>query len=473
MKKLITTIITVVLLATLIPLSAFTSFAATASGPCGALANWSFDASTGTLTISGRGFVDTVLWNDYKDQITTVVVNEGITKITAPGAFADCDSLVSVSLPESLTDIGPNYGGDKGTFQGSDALTTVKLPNSLERIGQNVFKSCKGLTEITLPKNLKTIDYDAFEECYNLKSIKVDSVALETVNSSFYKAGKSSEECKVTFGKNVTVVPKDMFAWSGITEVVFEGNSIKEIQESAFERCERIVTLNIPEGVTSVGINIISHCDGLKELTIPSTLTDITSYAFGYAYGLEKIYYNATNAKINGNVLMSANSVFGYTALYSTCTVYIGENVKSLPDNTFRDSKISYIVFNGANVKNTGKCSFHDCQQLKSVVYPGTQEMWDRIIQESCGRESCRKYIDATIFCTGEVTEFEKDFLKGDINMNGKIDARDYLLLKRAYFGTFTIECPQEVADINGNGKIDARDYLLLKRAYFGTYTIE
>ncbi|MBR4950406.1 MAG: dockerin type I repeat-containing protein, partial [Clostridia bacterium] len=60
----------------------------------------------------------------------------------------------------------------------------------------------------------------------------------------------------------------------------------------------------------------------------------------------------------------------------------------------------------------------------------------------------------------------------GDVNMNGKIDARDYLLLKRAYFGTYTLQCQMSVADINGNGKIDARDYLLLKRAYFGTYTI-
>ncbi|MBR5279148.1 MAG: hypothetical protein IKU23_07795 [Clostridia bacterium] len=61
----------------------------------------------------------------------------------------------------------------------------------------------------------------------------------------------------------------------------------------------------------------------------------------------------------------------------------------------------------------------------------------------------------------------------GDVNGNGKIDARDYLLLKRAYFGTYTLTCDLEVADVNGNGKIDARDYLLLKRAYFGTYTIK
>jgi len=63
--------------------------------------------------------------------------------------------------------------------------------------------------------------------------------------------------------------------------------------------------------------------------------------------------------------------------------------------------------------------------------------------------------------------------VKGDINENGNIDARDYLLAKRAYFGTFTLDKASEYAsDINGNGKLDARDYLLLKRAYFGTYTM-
>ena len=63
--------------------------------------------------------------------------------------------------------------------------------------------------------------------------------------------------------------------------------------------------------------------------------------------------------------------------------------------------------------------------------------------------------------------------LRGDINASESIDARDYLLLKRAYFGTYTMECAPAVADINDNGQLDARDYLLLKRMYFGTYTLE
>ena len=81
-------------------------------------------------------------------------------------------------------------------------------------------------------------------------------------------------------------------------------------------------------------------------------------------------------------------------------------------------------------------------------------------------------YNQATISYGGNVpTDAQKSAC--DINGNGKIDARDYLLLKRAYFGTYTLTCAPEAADINGNGKIDARDYLLLKRAYFGTYEIK
>ena len=75
-----------------------------------------------------------------------------------------------------------------------------------------------------------------------------------------------------------------------------------------------------------------------------------------------------------------------------------------------------------------------------------------------------------------ELPESDEDKTKksGDINDNGKIDMTDYILLKRAYFGTYDFtEMQYNRGDINGNGNIDMTDYILLKRAYFGTYTIK
>ena len=59
----------------------------------------------------------------------------------------------------------------------------------------------------------------------------------------------------------------------------------------------------------------------------------------------------------------------------------------------------------------------------------------------------------------------------GDINNNGEIDSNDYMLLKRAYFGTFKLNDVQEICgDCNQNGSIDSNDYVLAKRVYFGTF---
>ncbi len=65
----------------------------------------------------------------------------------------------------------------------------------------------------------------------------------------------------------------------------------------------------------------------------------------------------------------------------------------------------------------------------------------------------------------------DPDIVKGDINGNEEIDAVDYTLLKRMYFGTYDVS-DITVGDINNNEEIDAVDYTLLKRIYFGTYVI-
>ena len=66
----------------------------------------------------------------------------------------------------------------------------------------------------------------------------------------------------------------------------------------------------------------------------------------------------------------------------------------------------------------------------------------------------------------------DPDVKKGDVNGNGDIDSMDYVLLKRAYFGTYELK-ELAVGDLNDNGKIDSMDYVYLRRAYFGTYVIK
>jgi len=73
------------------------------SGTCGESANWALD--NGTLTISGAGSIDTVSWIGRKNQITEVIIQEGITSIDC-SAFNECGNLETVSLPTTLKTIG-------------------------------------------------------------------------------------------------------------------------------------------------------------------------------------------------------------------------------------------------------------------------------------------------------------------------------------------------------------------------------
>lgn len=64
-------------------------------------------------------------------------------------------------------------------------------------------------------------------------------------------------------------------------------------------------------------------------------------------------------------------------------------------------------------------------------------------------------------------------FIPGDVNGNGKIDAADYAMCKRAVLNTYVLSPEQLLrADINNNGKVDASEYAMIKRHFLKTYTI-
>ncbi len=79
---------------------------------------------------------------------------------------------------------------------------------------------------------------------------------------------------------------------------------------------------------------------------------------------------------------------------------------------------------------------------------------------------------EAAVF--GGEAQSEDNGKLGDIDASGKVDAKDYLLLKRHVLKTYTLNEKQlKPADVDKNGKIEAKEYLLLKRAVLGTYTLE
>lgn len=116
----------------------------------------------GTLTITG-------LADEYKNidvlYIPSQIDNKTVTSI-GQGAFHDCDSLTSVTIPDSVTSIG-NY-----VFAYCDNLTNITIPDSVTSIGAFVFQLCTGLTSVVIGESVTSIGDSAFEYCTSLTSIK-------------------------------------------------------------------------------------------------------------------------------------------------------------------------------------------------------------------------------------------------------------------------------------------------------------
>ena len=197
-----------------------------AGGQCGDDLTWTLDSS-GTLTISGTGpmygyslhknpWCDSALRNSgISTRVKNVEISSGVTTLGAY-ALSACDSMVSVSLPETLLAVG------ESCFFSSTALHNISIPNSVRSIGDCAFSGCNGLTRVTLGSSLKGIGGQAFKECSSLSSI---------------------------------VIPE------GVTAIEY----------STFEDCSNLMEITIPRTVTSIGRWAFDGCYGLSKVTFTGT----------------------------------------------------------------------------------------------------------------------------------------------------------------------------------------------------------
>lgn len=114
-------------------------------GSAGAYITWKLDAN-GVLLLSGTGELSasTYPWTNYKSEIRTIIISQGITTI-GQMAFRDLTNLSEVLIADSVTHIGDE------AFSGCVELKTVCIPNSVISIGNRAFARCSKVEEIVIP----------------------------------------------------------------------------------------------------------------------------------------------------------------------------------------------------------------------------------------------------------------------------------------------------------------------------------
>ena len=72
-------------------------------------------------------------------------------------------------------------------FKGCSGLTSITIPESVTEIGGRAFSGCSGLTSITIPESVTEIGTGAFSNCPSLNSIYWKGKEYKSVDE-FYEA---------------------------------------------------------------------------------------------------------------------------------------------------------------------------------------------------------------------------------------------------------------------------------------------
>ncbi len=309
-RKAFVTFLSIMLIFTTVFSVNITVATAAASGSCGNDATWSFNESTGTLTISGTGavkdynaVVSKVPWESYKPNIKKVIVNSGITAI-GNYCFYNCVNLTSVYLPSTITSL--NGSGTMevsyGCFQGCTSLQTITLPSNLEKIGNCAFKGCTALKTIRFPDSLTTLSYAAFCECTALESVVFGSGLTKTGDNAFYNAGVK----RITWGSEIT-----------------------EISMYSFFGCN-MTSVDIPEEITSIGLRAFANCSFLTNVTVnnadmkftgdPCNGSEQSITIWGHKGSTAETYANDKNYIFRSLDACDHVSMHDYISVPATCT---------------------------------------------------------------------------------------------------------------------------------------------------------
>ena len=299
--------------------------------------------------------------------LTNILFSDTIKRIP-DGMFSGMKTLESLTLPDSITEIG-----EKAFYKSS--FKSIKLPSKLIVIEDYAFSYADVRFEgDALPNGTRMIGDYAFDHCTGFEEIYIPDSVVDIAEYAFYGC---VDLIKVRMSSNVKLIASSAFAYCPILKDFIWDADVKLIADYAFYNCKALKDFNFagvelvyPNSFTNSGVTLVTlghdkndeatdlimvetqsfmGCENLDTVAIGGNVTTIKSEAFASCSSLETVVISDSVINIATNAFDNCDSLTIYCEEDSYAHKYAVKN--NIPVSTFVVAPIPNQTYTGSEIE--------------------------------------------------------------------------------------------------------------------------
>ena len=312
-------------------------------------ANTAYDERTATITVRNTqtGIEEQI--TVHQAQKDAIILGKDSYIVSPEGDELDLEVMSNVNYTVTINDDWIHHVQTRALQTSTVHLTIDPCPDENQfRIGSVTLSAGYITSKITIMQ----ISSDKYDDLCTIYYTTSDNRMQQPYMTSVFGSNLISNTYEDSQGKIVFDAP------------------VTEIGNEAFNGCDRLTSITIPDGVLNIGDKAFYKCENLINVIIQEGVTEIGSNAFGYCYSLKNITIPKSVTKIG---------VSAFYYCYDLESIIIPENVEKIEDNTFDSCYRLRNVVISEGVAEIGRFAFSGCGMTSITIPESVMRIGDSV----------------------------------------------------------------------------------------------